>query len=51
MAKKDKKEVKEEVVEEPEEEEVEHKLESNTIIDKHGFTWKVDKDGQKIERV
>ena len=59
MAKKDKKEVVEEVIEEVIEEAVEEaveeekvlKLENNTIIDRHGFTWKVDDKGQKIERV
>ena len=47
-----KEEVTEEIVEEEESVE-EFKLDetTNTIIDKHGFTWKVDKDGQKIERV
>ena len=51
MAKKDKKEVVEEVIEEAVEEEKVLKLENNTIIDRHGFTWKVDDKGQKIERV
>ena len=51
MAKKGKKEVVEEVIEEVVEEEKVIELENNTIIDKHGFTWKVDEMGQKIERV
>tara|TARA_R100000458_G_C8024472_1_gene82737 strand:+ start:162 stop:326 length:165 start_codon:yes stop_codon:yes gene_type:complete len=52
-----KKKVKDEVSVEEEKvtEKVVEKKESvdsmNTIIDKHGFTWKVDKDGNKIKRL
>ena len=43
MAKKDKKEAKEEVVEE--------KAEVKTMVDKHGFKWELDADGQKVKRL
>ena len=42
MAKKDK-EAKEEVVEE--------KVEVKTMVDKHGFKWELDADGQKVKRL
>ena len=42
MAKKDK-EAKEEVVEE--------KAEVKTMVDKHGFKWELDADGQKVKRL
>ena len=48
MAKKDKKEVVEEVIEETVEEE---KVEVKTMVDKHGFKWELDADGQKVKRI
>ena len=49
MAKKaDKKEV---ILEEEVKEEKAEKAEYSIITDKHGFEWKVDAEGNKIERV
>mgnify|MGYP003142631207 CR=1 FL=1 len=50
MAKKEKV-VKEEVVEEAVEEVVEEKTEVKTMVDKHGFKWELDADGQKVKRI
>ena len=46
MAKKEKA-IKEEVAEEV----VEEKAEVKTMVDKHGFKWELDADGQKIKRI
>jgi hypothetical protein len=47
MAKKEKV-VKEKVVKE---EVVEEKAEVKTMVDKHGFKWELDADGQKVKRI
>ena len=46
MAKKDK-ELKEEIKKEV----VEEKAEVKTMVDKHGFKWELDADGQKVKRI
>ena len=50
MAKKEKA-IKEEVAEEVAEEVVEEKAEVKTMVDKHGFKWELDADGQKVKRI
>ena len=44
-----KKEAKKEVVAEPKKEAV--KEEFTTMIDNNGYTWKVNADGEKVERI
>tara|TARA_Y100001937_G_scaffold112841_1_gene160886 strand:- start:566 stop:703 length:138 start_codon:yes stop_codon:yes gene_type:complete len=42
---------KEKVLKAELDEEAAEKLEVKTMVDKHGFKWELDADGQKVKRI